>query len=97
MTTLSSKIINVHKRKMAEIAVDAVMAVANLERHDVNFDMIKVRAPRRIALVAVRASSPRENFRGVRRKTRRAPCAGCMIALRSTRERPCHKPQRAVR
>lgn len=42
MTTLSSKIINVHKRKMAEIAVDAVMAVANLERNDVNFDMIKV-------------------------------------------------------
>lgn len=43
MTTLSSKIINVHKRKMAQIAVDAVMAVANLERNDVNFDMIKVR------------------------------------------------------
>lgn len=42
MTTLSSKIVNVHKRKMAQIAVDAVMAVANLERHDVNFDMIKV-------------------------------------------------------
>ncbi|CAB1099533.1 unnamed protein product [Ectocarpus sp. CCAP 1310/34] len=42
MTTLSSKIINVHKQKMAKIAVDAVMAVANLERNDVNFDMIKV-------------------------------------------------------
>lgn len=42
MTTLSSKIINVHKKKMAQIAVDAVMAVANLERNDVNFDMIKV-------------------------------------------------------
>ncbi|CAM9277977.1 unnamed protein product, partial [Phaeothamnion confervicola] len=42
MTTLSSKIINVHKRKMANIAVEAVMAVADLERHDVNFDMIKV-------------------------------------------------------
>ncbi|CAM9750613.1 unnamed protein product [Discosporangium mesarthrocarpum] len=42
MTTLSSKIVNVHKRKMAEIAVDAVMAVAQLERNDVNFDMIKV-------------------------------------------------------
>ncbi|CAN0331350.1 unnamed protein product, partial [Hapterophycus canaliculatus] len=42
MTTLSSKIINVHKKKMAKIAVDAVMAVANLERNDVNFDMIKV-------------------------------------------------------
>ena len=42
MTTLSSKIINVHKKKMAKIAVDAVMAVANLDRNDVNFDMIKV-------------------------------------------------------
>ncbi|CAN0187897.1 unnamed protein product [Ascophyllum nodosum] len=42
MTTLSSKIVNVHKKKMAQIAVDAVMAVANLERNDVNFDMIKV-------------------------------------------------------
>lgn len=42
MTTLSSKIINVHKKQMAKIAVDAVMAVANLERNDVNFDMIKV-------------------------------------------------------
>lgn len=44
MTTLSSKIINVHKKKMAQIAVDAVMAVANLDRNDVNFDMIKVRS-----------------------------------------------------
>jgi len=42
MTTLSSKIINVHKRKMAQIAVDAVLAVANLETKDVNFDMIKL-------------------------------------------------------
>lgn len=42
ITTLSSKIINIHKRKMAEIAVDAVLAVANLETKDVNFDMIKM-------------------------------------------------------
>jgi T-complex protein 1 subunit epsilon len=42
MTTLSSKIINVHKRKMAEIAVSAVLAVANLDTKDVNFDMIKM-------------------------------------------------------
>ena len=41
-TTLSSKIINVHKRKMAQIAVDAVLSVADMERHDVNFDMIKM-------------------------------------------------------
>ena len=42
MTTLSSKIINLHKRKMAGIAVDAVLSVADLENNDVNFDMIKV-------------------------------------------------------
>ena len=42
MTTLSSKIINVHKRKMAKIAVDAVLSVADLDNHDVNFDMIKM-------------------------------------------------------
>lgn len=42
MTTLSSKIINIHKRKMAQIAVDAVLSVANFETKDVNFDMIKV-------------------------------------------------------
>jgi len=42
MTTLSSKIINVYKRKMAQIAVDAVLAVADLENKDVNFDMIKM-------------------------------------------------------
>jgi T-complex protein 1 subunit epsilon len=42
MTTLSSKIINIFKRKMAQIAVDAVLSVADLENHDVNFDMIKM-------------------------------------------------------
>ncbi len=42
MTTLSSKIINVYKRKMAQIAVDAVLCVADLENKDVNFDMIKM-------------------------------------------------------
>ena len=42
MTTLSSKIINVHKRKMAEIAVRAVTSVADWERRDVNFDLISV-------------------------------------------------------
>ncbi|RYG54603.1 thermosome subunit [archaeon] len=42
MTTLSSKIINIHKRKMAEIAVQAVTSVADWERRDVNFDLIKV-------------------------------------------------------
>lgn len=42
MTTLSSKIINVDKRKMAEIAVNAVVGVADLDRKDVNFDMIRL-------------------------------------------------------
>ncbi len=42
MTTLSSKIVNKHKREMAQIAVDAVLSVADLERRDVNFDLIKV-------------------------------------------------------
>lgn len=42
MTTLSSKIINIHKRKMAQIAVDAVLSVADLDNNDVNFDMIKM-------------------------------------------------------
>ena len=42
MTTLSSKIVNKHKQQMAEIAVNAVLAVADLERKDVNFDLIKV-------------------------------------------------------
>jgi len=42
MTTLGSKIVNKCHRQFAEIAVDAVMAVANLERRDVNFELIKV-------------------------------------------------------
>lgn len=42
MTTLNSKIINVNIRTMAEISVNAVLAVADLERNDVNFDMIRM-------------------------------------------------------
>eukprot|EP00218_Dolichomastix_sp_CCMP3274_P015487 CAMPEP_0170133558 /NCGR_PEP_ID=MMETSP0033_2-20121228/1379_1 /TAXON_ID=195969 /ORGANISM="Dolichomastix tenuilepis, Strain CCMP3274" /LENGTH=746 /DNA_ID=CAMNT_0010369053 /DNA_START=27 /DNA_END=2266 /DNA_ORIENTATION=+ len=42
MTTLSSKIVNRCKADMAKICVDAVMAVADLERRDVNLDLIKV-------------------------------------------------------
>lgn len=42
MTTLSSKIVNRHHEHMAEIAVKAVLAVADFERKDVNFDLIKV-------------------------------------------------------
>merc|ERR1712022_32932 len=42
MTTLNSKVINRHNRQMAEIAVNAVLSVADLERKDVNFELIKV-------------------------------------------------------
>ncbi|KJE95993.1 chaperonin epsilon subunit [Capsaspora owczarzaki ATCC 30864] len=42
MTTLGSKIINKCHRQMAEIAVDAVLAVADLETRDVNFELIKM-------------------------------------------------------
>lgn len=42
MTTLSSKIVNRCHRPMAEIAVEAVLAVADLERKDVNLDLIKM-------------------------------------------------------
>ncbi|KAK2713346.1 T-complex protein 1 subunit epsilon-like [Artemia franciscana] len=42
MTTLGSKIINKCHRQMAEIAVNAVMAVADREAKDVNFELIKV-------------------------------------------------------
>lgn len=42
MTTLGSKIINRCHRQMAKIAVDAVMAVADMETRDVNFELIKV-------------------------------------------------------
>lgn len=42
MTTLGSKIVNKCHRKMAEMAVDAVLAVADLETKDVNFELIKI-------------------------------------------------------
>merc|ERR1711976_614160 len=44
MTTLGSKIINKCHRQMAEIAVNAVLAVADIEHKDVNFELIKVEA-----------------------------------------------------
>lgn len=42
MTTLGSKIVNKCHRQMAEIAVQAVMAVADMEKRDVNFELIKM-------------------------------------------------------
>merc|ERR1719336_1662455 len=44
MTTLGSKIINKCHRQMAEIAVNAILSVADLETRDVNFELIKVEA-----------------------------------------------------
>eukprot|EP00163_Fabomonas_tropica_P006537 TRINITY_DN1609_c0_g1_i2.p1 TRINITY_DN1609_c0_g1~~TRINITY_DN1609_c0_g1_i2.p1 ORF type:complete len:485 (+),score=176.82 TRINITY_DN1609_c0_g1_i2:171-1625(+) len=42
MTTLGSKVINRCQAKMGKIAVDAVLAVADMERRDVNLDHIKL-------------------------------------------------------
>eukprot|EP00794_Sanderia_malayensis_P003787 gene3787-4310_t len=42
MTTLGSKIVNRCQKQMAEIAVDAVLSVADLERKDVDFELIKI-------------------------------------------------------
>lgn len=41
-TTLGSKVINSCHRQMAEIAVNAVLTVADMERRDVDFELIKV-------------------------------------------------------
>lgn len=42
LTTLGSKIVVKCHLQMAEIAVDAILAVADLENRDVNFELIKV-------------------------------------------------------
>jgi len=42
MTALGSKIVSKCLRQLAEIAVDAVLAVADKEKQDVNFELIKV-------------------------------------------------------
>lgn len=42
LTTLSSKIVNKCHRQMAEMAVDAVLNVADIEKRDVNFEVIKI-------------------------------------------------------
>merc|ERR1711862_986394 len=41
-TTLSSKIVNKAHDKFANIAVDAVLSVADIEKNDVNFELIKI-------------------------------------------------------
>jgi T-complex protein 1 subunit epsilon len=42
MTSLGSKIINRCHRQMAEIAVNAILTVADMERKDVSFELIKI-------------------------------------------------------
>ena len=42
MTTLGSKIVNKCHRQMAEIAVNAILSVADMESRDVNFELIKI-------------------------------------------------------
>lgn len=42
MIALGSKVVNKHKAELARIAVDAILAVADLERKDVNFELIKI-------------------------------------------------------
>ncbi|XP_015779505.1 PREDICTED: T-complex protein 1 subunit epsilon-like [Acropora digitifera] len=42
MTTLGSKIVSRCHRKLAEIAVEAVLSVADLERKDVDFELVKM-------------------------------------------------------
>ena len=42
MTSLGSKIVSKHHSKFAQMAVDAVLAVADLERKDVDFELIKM-------------------------------------------------------
>jgi T-complex protein 1 subunit epsilon len=42
MIALGSKVVSKNKRELARIAVDAILAVADLPRKDVNFDLIKV-------------------------------------------------------
>lgn len=41
-TSLGSKVVSQYKNKLAEIAVDAIFCVADFERKDVNFDLIKI-------------------------------------------------------
>jgi T-complex protein 1 subunit epsilon len=41
-TALCSKVVSKYQEQFAKIAVDAILSVADLERKDVNFDMIKV-------------------------------------------------------
>lgn len=39
---LSSKVVSSCKDHLAEIAVDAILKIADLERKEVNFDLVKI-------------------------------------------------------
>ncbi|KAF8822310.1 putative T-complex protein 1, epsilon subunit (TCP-1-epsilon) [Cardiosporidium cionae] len=42
MTALGSKVVSSRQRPLAEIAVEAILAVTDFERNDVNFELIKI-------------------------------------------------------
>jgi T-complex protein 1 subunit epsilon len=42
MTALGSKVVSGCKERYADLAVQAVLHVADIERKDVNFDLIKI-------------------------------------------------------
>lgn len=42
MTSLGSKVVSNYKKRLAQITTQAVLAVADLERKDVNFELIKI-------------------------------------------------------
>lgn len=48
MTSLGSKIVNNYQKEMATLAVNAVLAVADFERRDVNLDLIKMQGKQSI-------------------------------------------------
>ncbi len=102
MTTLSSKIIKSHKRKMAEIAVQAVVNVADLETRDVNFDHIKLEGKaggkmedtELIRGIVVDKEFSHPQMPKVRRG--RLPCAGVALqrACAHPHPHPCRPAQR---
>lgn len=42
ITALGSKVVSKHQRQLAEICVQAVLSVADIDRKDVNFELIKI-------------------------------------------------------
>lgn len=50
-TTLGSKIVNRCHEQFAEIAVEAVLSVADMEKKDVNFELIKMLTKVKLAVL----------------------------------------------